>query len=298
MNISLRSMYVHYLVIYLYIRSLTRTAFSRALAATLKIINMKTTSLLIILFLMGMIFQKDSTNKITTSVYDWEKIEVEKTKSGERRQFLKGETSVLDYLEIHVTTLNPGKAPHGSHIHADGEELIIIKEGLIEQSINGVKKVVGPGSVILALPGDDHGIWNAGETEASYYIIKWKTDKKPNSERAKLSGGSKFYDWNDIEFKTTSKGGKRQFMQRPTALLEELEMHVTTLNEGVTSHGEHVHESEEIILVIKGEVEESINGTPHRAGPGSLFLLTDKVSHGIKNVGEGQCEYFAFKWKK
>jgi (S)-ureidoglycine aminohydrolase len=262
------------------------------------IISMKTTGLLIILILSGMIFQKDSNEKITTSVYDWEKIEVVKTKSGERRQFLKGKTSVLDYLEIHVTTLNPGKAPHGSHIHADGEELIIVKEGLIEQSINGVKKVVGPGSVILALPGDDHGIWNVGDTKASYFIIKWKTDEKPNVERAKLSGGSKFYDWKDIEFQTTKKGGKRQFMRRTTALLEELEMHVTTLDEGVMSHGEHVHDSEEIILVIKGEVEESIDGTPHRVGPGSLLLLTDKVSHGIKNVGKGQCEYFAFKWTK
>jgi quercetin dioxygenase-like cupin family protein len=86
-------------------------------------------------------------------------------------------------------------------------------------------------------------------------------------------------------------------MQRATATFEELEMHVTTLNEGVTSHDEHVHESEEIILVIKGEVEESINGIPHKAGPGSLILLLDDDSHGIRNVGKGQCEYFAFKWK-
>lgn len=257
---------------------------------------MKTTVLLIVIFFSGMIFQNDSAEKITTSVYDWEKIEVKKTNSGERRQFLEGATTALDYLEIHVTTLNPGKAPHGSHVHTDMEELIIVKEGLIEQSINGVKKVVGPGSVILALPGDDHGIWNAGDTQASYYIIRWKTSKKPNIERAKLSGGSKFYDWKDIEFTTTQKGGKRQFMQRTTALLEELEMHVTTLDEGVTSHGEHTHSNEEIILVIKGEVEESINGVPHRLGPGSLILLTDEVPHGIKNVGEGQCEYFAFKW--
>ena len=263
---------------------------------TNKTSDMKTTLLLFVIFLSGMISKNGNEKKITQAVYDWEKIEVVKTKSGERRQFLEGSTSALDYLEIHVTTLNPGKAPHGSHVHADGEELIIVKEGLIEQSINGVKKVVGPGSVILALPGDDHGIWNAGDTQASYYIIKWRTNKKPNMERAKLSGGSKFYDWNDIEFKTTKKGGKRQIMQRTTALLEDLEMHVTTLNEGVTSHGEHTHSSEEIILVIKGEVEESINGTPHRAGPGSLFLLTDDVPHGIRNVGKGQCEYFAFKW--
>ena len=235
--------------------------------------------------------------KLKTYAYDWNKLEVKKTKSGEKRQIFEGHTNALSYFEVHVTTLNPGKAPHGSHVHSDMEELIIVKEGLIEQSINGVKKVVGPGSVILALPGDDHGIWNAGDTQASYYIIRWRTGDNPNIAQAKESGGSKFYDWKDIEFTTTKKGGKRQFMRRPTALLEELEMHVTTLNPGVTSHGEHVHDSEEIILVIKGEVEESINGTKHRVGPGSLILLMDDIPHGIQNVGEGQCEYFAFKWK-
>lgn len=58
-----------------------------------------------------------------------------------------------------------------------------------------------------------------------------------------------------------------------------------------------IHESEEIILVIKGEVVESIDGTKHKVGPGSLILLMDNVPHGITNAGEGQCEYFAFKWK-
>lgn len=254
--------------------------------------------LFILPFVFSGIFSQVNEGKLTTKVYDWNKLKVEKTNSGERRQVMEGKSNALDYLEIHVTTLNPGKAPHGSHVHADMEELIIVKEGKIEQSINGAKKVLGPGSVILALPGDDHGIWNAGDTQASYYIIRWKTDQPVNTVRAKESGGSAFYNWNNVEFQTTSKGGKRQFMNRKTALLDNLEMHVTTLNEGIMSHAEHVHSNEEIILIINGEAEESINGTPHRMGPGSLVFLTDEVPHGIKNVGKGQCSYFAFKWVK
>ena len=259
---------------------------------------MKTLILLLSFLLSGINIQNSPDEKLNTKVYDWGSLKVEKTSSGERRQVLEGKSNALDYLEIHVTTLNPGKAPHGSHVHSDMEELIIVKEGKIEQSINGVKKVLGPGSVILALPGDDHGIWNAGDTQASYYIIRWKTNQQVNNARAKKSGGSTFYDWNEIEFQTTNKGGKRQFMDRETALLSNLEMHVTTLNEGVTSHAEHVHSNEEIILIINGEAEESINGSPHRMGPGSLVFLTDEVPHGIRNAGKGQCEYFAFKWIK
>ncbi len=259
---------------------------------------MKRLTFFLLLAIFSTVLFAQNMEKLNTHVYDWNKMEVTKTNSGEKRQIFEGHTNVLSYLEVHVTTLNLGKAPHSSHVHEDMEELIIVKEGLIEQSINGVKKVVGPGSVILALPGDDHGIWNAGDTQASYYIIRWKTSEGNDLARSKASGGSKFYDWKDIEYKTTEKGGKRQFMQRPTALLTDLEMHVTTLNEGVKSHGEHVHKDEEIILVIKGEVEESIKGTQFKVGPGSLMLLMDDIPHGIQNVGKGQCEYFAFRWVK
>jgi len=178
------------------------------------------------------------------------------------------------------------------------EELIIVKEGLVEQSINGEKHKLGPGSVVLAVPGDDHGISNAGDTKATYYIIRWRIGEKPEIKHSGKCGGSEFYDWTKMAFVSTKKGGRRQVMDRKTSLLENLEMHVTTLDEGVTSHGEHVHSAEEIILVIKGEVEESINGKQYQAGPGSLILLLDDVPHGIRNIGEGQCEYFAFKWEK
>ena len=55
------------------------------------------------------------------NVHNWNKLEVKQTKSGERRQILDGKTEVFDHFEIHVTTLNPGKAPHGSHTHKDHE---------------------------------------------------------------------------------------------------------------------------------------------------------------------------------
>ena len=264
----------------------------------LKLNKMRTLALLFTFVLSGILFQNKDFSKLNTAVYKWEDLKTEETNSGKRMQILEGKTNALDYLEAHVTTLNPGKAPHGSHTHADMEELIIVKEGLIETTVKGSKKVLGPGSVILALPGDEHGIWNAGDTQASYYIIRWKTGIEPDLVRSKDSGGSQFYNWNDIEFQTTNKGGKRQVMDRPTALLGQLEMHVTTLNERTASHAEHVHSNEEIILIIKGEVEESINGIPHRMGPGSLIFLTDEIPHGIKNAGSGQCEYFAFKWVK
>ena len=121
---------------------------------------------LFLLVMSATLLHAQNLEKLKTFTYDWNKLEVNKTNSGEKRQIFEGSTNTLSYFEVHVTTLNPGKAPHGSHVHTDMEELIIVKEGLIEQSINGKKERLGPGSVILALPGDDHGIWNAGDTQA------------------------------------------------------------------------------------------------------------------------------------
>jgi len=235
--------------------------------------------------------------KLNSGVYNWPDLPVETTESGERRQIFEGHTNSLSYFEVHVTTLNPGKAPHSSHVHSDMEELIIVKEGVIGLSINDQNKVLGSGSVVLASPGDKHGIWNEGDSQASYYILRWKVDRPVDMERSEKAGGSQYYDWNEIASKATEKGFHRQFMERPTALLEELEMHVTTLNEGISSHGEHVHESEEMVIIIKGEVEKSIGGIQYKLGPGSVILLVDNVPHGIRNSGTGPCEYFAFRWE-
>jgi uncharacterized cupin superfamily protein len=97
--------------------------------------------------------------------------------------------------------------------------------------------------------------------------------------------------------KPTSKGGRRSIMKVPTSMLAEFEIHTTMLNEGMKSHDQHVHVEDEIIIVRYGLVEELIDDKPYNAGPGSVIFLASNGHHGIRNIGEGPCEYYAFKWK-
>jgi len=62
-------------------------------------------------------------------VYHWIDLKFKKDAGGGRAQLLDGNTTDLTSLEIHVTELDPGKAPHPPHTHADMEELIVVKEG-------------------------------------------------------------------------------------------------------------------------------------------------------------------------
>jgi len=258
---------------------------------------MKKLVLVASLFIFSFMIFAQSLEKLKSFTYKWDDLTVKQTNSGEKRQIFEGYTNTLAYFEVHITTLKPGNAPHESHFHSDMEEMIIVKEGLIAQTINERKKILGPGSVVLVLPGDQHGISNAGDTDASYYIIRWRSKNPVDSNPDNNGGGSQFYNWIDIAAKTTEKGFHRQFMDRPTSLLDVLEMHVTTLQAGIASHGEHVHDAEEMVIITKGTVEESINGSQQELGPGSLILLVDRVPHGVKNAGEGPCEYFAFRWE-
>jgi quercetin dioxygenase-like cupin family protein len=108
--------------------------------------------------------------------------------------------------------------------------------------------------------------------------------------------GSSIFDWNDIKATPTKIGSTRKFFQAPTATLDELECHVTTLNPGETPHPPHKHPDEEVIIVKEGTVESLVNGQLKRVGPGSVIFQASNQLHSIRNVGSTQAVYHVFKW--
>src|SRR5262245_21107766 len=123
---------------------------------------------------------------LRSGVFTWDSLPVEKTASGERRAIFDGFTSTVDRLETHVTSLEVGKAPHAAHKHPD-EELVFVREGVLEATINGVTKLAPAGSVIFYASNDLHGMRNAGDGRASYFVLRWtspgKEGPKPGGSR-------------------------------------------------------------------------------------------------------------------
>jgi (S)-ureidoglycine aminohydrolase len=236
------------------------------------------------------------TQPVSSQVIHFKDLQIVKEETRDRRQLLDGVTTDLANLEIHTSTLQPGKSPHPSHTHNDVEELIIVKEGRLKITIKDKSKIVGPGSVALAVPGEEHGFENGGETPATYYIIKYKSKAPMNVERAMKSGGSFMIDWNDVEVKNTDKGNRRNFFERPTSMTDRFEMHVTTLHAGQKSHDPHHHRSEEIILMITGDASMQIGDRHEGATVGDVIFLGSEVLHALTNTGTGPCTYFAFQW--
>lgn len=109
--------------------------------------------------------------------------------------------------------------------------------------------------------------------------------------------GSAVFDWNTIPVTKTNVGSVRPFFKARTATLDELEVHVTTLNPGMASHPPHRHPNEELVIIREGTVEALVNGQWKRVGPGSVIFNASNQLHGLRNVGPGPATYHVINWK-
>src|SRR6478736_4293551 len=236
------------------------------------------------------------SDSLTSHVYILNDLPVQKDSSRGRIQIMDGKTPYMSNFEVHLTILEPGKAAHPPHTHTNTEELLIVREGVLKVTIAGKSKILEEGGVALAMPGDEHGAVNAGNTQCSYYVLKYTKATAPNMVQAKQAGGSILVDWSEAPAQKTDKGERRQQFNRPTSLFGKFDFHTTQLNKGEVSHPQHTHEQEEIIIVRKGTVEMHIADKFYKAGPGDLIFLSTNIPHALRNTYDGACEYFAFQW--
>jgi quercetin dioxygenase-like cupin family protein len=83
-------------------------------------------------------------------------------------------------LSCHATTVNAGHAFHAAHRHPD-DEIVVVKEGTIEATINGHSQRAGAGSVLFFASNDLHGMRNVGDTRLTYYVIRMITSATPKA---------------------------------------------------------------------------------------------------------------------
>jgi quercetin dioxygenase-like cupin family protein len=104
------------------------------------------------------------------------------------------------------------------------------------------------------------------------------------------------FDWDSVPVRATEVGSVRQVVRSPTATLDELEIHITTLNPGQTSHAPHRHPNEELLIIKEGTVEALVNGEWKKLGVGSVIFQASNQLHGIRNVGAGPATYHVVNW--
>ena len=107
---------------------------------------------------------------------------------------------------------------------------------------------------------------------------------------------SALFTWESVPETPTEQGARRGVFAAPTATLDELEYHTTTLKPGGSPHAPHTHQNEELIIVKEGAVEAYINGEWKPAPTGSLIFFATMVPHTVRNTGTVPATYHVVNW--
>ena len=95
---------------------------------------------------------------------------------GTARAVLNGETHSGYPIEMHITELPAGQAPHPPHKHVH-EELLMLRSGMLDATILGQTTRVNAGSVLYLASNEEHGWRNPGPDPAQYFVISLGGDK-------------------------------------------------------------------------------------------------------------------------
>jgi quercetin dioxygenase-like cupin family protein len=104
------------------------------------------------------------------------------------------------------------------------------------------------------------------------------------------------WQWSALKPHKTEVGERREVVQLPTRTLDELEMHITTLNPRTTSHPPHTHPNEEMVIVKEGTLQAHVNGKEIVVGAGGVLFYASMQPHGVKNIGDTPATYYVINW--
>ena len=239
--------------------------------------------------------------KLGSTVFQYEKLAAKPTGVGERRDVFDGPTATFERFESHVSTLLPGKMSHPPHQHPQ-EEIILLREGTLDVTINGVTTRAGPGSLLFFASYDFHNVQNVGEVPAVYAVFNFTTAATKSAPKAGAAAaaapgrlGSRVFAWAKLEVKPTNTGERRDVVDSPTTTLGKFECHVTTLKPHEAPHAPHHHPDEEIVLVKEGALEVTLWGVTTTAGPGSVIFAASNEEHGWRNAGDTTASYYVMR---
>jgi mannose-6-phosphate isomerase-like protein (cupin superfamily) len=107
---------------------------------------------------------------LASKPYKFEDLVVKPNGQNEGRAVLDGKTHTGYPVELHITDLGPGMAPHAPHHHAH-EEIVMLRSGQLDVTIQDVTTRVTSGSVVYVNSNEDHGWKNPGPDRAQYFVI-------------------------------------------------------------------------------------------------------------------------------
>jgi quercetin dioxygenase-like cupin family protein len=103
---------------------------------------------------------------------------------------------------------------------------------------------------------------------------------------------SAVYALDQLPVTPTPLGTRRAVFDGPTATVDKLHCHVTTLNQGERSGEPRLHHQEEIIIVKSGTVEANFDHEKRVAHAGDIIHFAANATTFLRNIGDGPATYY------
>jgi len=105
-----------------------------------------------------------------TQQFKYDELPVTTNGQNRQRRMFTAKTHTGFKIESHQSDIAPGEVNHAPHQHLR-EEMMLIREGLMELTIAGKAYRLGPGDVGVIGSNELHNAKNVGTTRATYFIV-------------------------------------------------------------------------------------------------------------------------------
>ncbi len=116
---------------------------------------------------------EDSTSNdqaLPSAIYDFKDLKVEKSKGRDYIPVFEGTTSNGQHLSMHESGVAPGGVVHEMYSHP-GDELFLVREGMLEVEMEGKRSQVGPGGVAYVASNTRYAVRNTGKEWTRYFVF-------------------------------------------------------------------------------------------------------------------------------
>lgn len=107
---------------------------------------------------------------LKTKDYKYDELPVATNGKNKQRRCFTAKTHTGFKMESHMSDIWPGEVNHPPHQHLR-EEMMLVREGVMELTISGVPHRLGPGDVGVIGSNEIHNAKNVGNTVAKYFIV-------------------------------------------------------------------------------------------------------------------------------
>ncbi len=112
----------------------------------------------------------DKKDVLKSAIYEYKDLKVEKSKGREYIPVFEGTASNGQHMTMHESGVAPGGVVHEMYRHP-GDEMFLVREGMLEVEMEGKRSQVGPGGVAYIASNTPYAIRNTSHEWTRYFVF-------------------------------------------------------------------------------------------------------------------------------